>query len=179
MTFSNQVFKNSETGQLFDVFTTPTTDLIPALDSTYDLGSTTKKWDDAYINKIHTQSISVSNVFEGLIDLTGYGANKFYQIGFKFVRLGDIAMVSIDQGNGPDSVTTTTSVIATAAEAIPVIYRPLYDISQTFSGIYQNSRVVFNFTYKVNGQMTVEYNFVSGQTFNLDKNFSLIFPVDV
>jgi hypothetical protein len=39
MSFNNQVFKNTTTGQLFDIFTTPTTDLIPSLDLTNTIPS--------------------------------------------------------------------------------------------------------------------------------------------
>ncbi len=52
MSFSNQVFKNTTTGQLFDIFTSPQTDIIPAQDLTYDLGSPNKRWENVYTGSI-------------------------------------------------------------------------------------------------------------------------------
>lgn len=84
MTFSNQVFKNSETGQLFDIFTRPVTDIIPSQDLTFDLGSSTKRWDFIYTNRIISSGSPVidATISQSYLVGSDWGAIPFNNINF-------------------------------------------------------------------------------------------------
>jgi hypothetical protein len=102
MSYSNQVFKNSETGQLFDIFTTPQSDIIPTLDLTYDLGSPSKRWDDLYCNELNFDTSFSSNVITNSIQTNN-------------ARVGNVIF-----GDGPSQLNYYNEITITATWSGPV-----------------------------------------------------------
>ena len=102
MSYSNQVFKNTETGQLFDIFNNPNTDIIPSLDLTYDLGSPPKRWDNLYSNTLNFDTSFSSNVITNSIQ-----ANN--------AQFGNVIF-----GNGPSQLNYYKEITVTATWSGPV-----------------------------------------------------------
>jgi hypothetical protein len=157
MSYSNQVFKNTETGQLYDIFTQPTTDLIPAVDITYDLGSITKRWDQAYIYTINAsndilldgasinQSTSITATFTGPFSSS---------VPITLTKLFN-KMVQISLGPIPSSSVSSAS-IATASGVVPLFFRPTSQCSFTCALNMSGNKLVGKITILPTGDITME-----------------------
>jgi hypothetical protein len=133
MSYSNQVFKNTETGQLFDIFTKPTTDIIPSEDLTYDLGSASKNW-----NSVHTGGIWISgdnSLFNKYKEQTynscTVGGRVNGTIRVCFTRVGNMVTMRIQNLNSVSVVNSASNITITFTEDISD-FKPDFNHSGVF-----------------------------------------------
>jgi hypothetical protein len=175
MSFSQQVFKNTSTGELFDIFTTPTTNIIPGLDSTYDLGSANKKWDQLYVNNIVFPTGTI--VYKETTVTASWTGPTTFSSNVSFTRVGrlvEFSFAPIPSINIP----AIANIFAT--NVVPVDMRPsgLTSITSTYnSGANPYSLLI---QISAGGAITLQQGvitgtifsygpFINGQTFSCDR----------
>jgi hypothetical protein len=166
MSYSNQVFKNTETGQLFDIFTQPQTDVIPSQDLTYDLGSSSRRWDRLNTNDIVFVNGGTSLNYYKETSLTmGFSGACSFSCPINFTRIGDIVQISL--GVIP-STNIISALVLTSSTFLPVDLRPTVQCS--FIGAVQLSgnNVPIKIQILTTGSIVISVNVITGSSQSFD-----------
>lgn len=177
MSYSNQVFKNTETGQLFDIFTQPQADLIPSKDLTYDLGSSTRRWERLNTNDIvfvnGGSSLDYYKAVSGTLNLSQAGGG--YGLNYTATRIGKQITISFTgliilgaSGIGP----------VVSSTGLPVDFRPSEVQFQPVLGQATGDATITTYLATITSGGIFNFNKLSGTGFSVGntiewKNFSM------
>jgi hypothetical protein len=190
MSVSQLLYKNIFTGELFDnLFNGINGDILPKTDNTYDIGSTTLRWNEIYGVNIKTTNINFGNenlnaYQESFISLNWTGAASFVG-NSRFTRIGRMCYLEII----PFSVQTmTTTNILTCISAIPVDVRPsnsiiincivsVNGVPQDCSLIVDTSGTIILRRGTVSGTVQIYTTFNSASTVEIQQRLNINYSI--